>query len=248
MNKIAVYIISWSDRHDCAIRIYNEIAGNEKIEKINIIYSDNDPSYRFSSQYNAILIDNEAFWGRKFELLMNHNLDNLDTLIIHADTSCENWNKLVYRFYQVTNKYKNIGVWAPKIDNTSWYKEKVIISSTNDPHIAVVAQTDGIVFGFKGFLLDRLRGMNFEVNNLGWGIDWVLIVNAFIQKSYAVIDDYCFVRHFQGTGYLRGLANKQMNIFLEQMDFHEKIILQLLNLKIKQNLEKINLQQARQGN
>lgn len=232
MNKINIYIISWTGFHESATLIYDEISNNSNIKNLKIIYSDSNPFYRLDDSYRSILVENEKYWGGKFEVLMNDNLENIDTMVIQADAKSESWNDLVNRFHEVFLKYSSVGVWTPKINFTTWHKERVFVSPTSDPKISVVAQTDGIVFGFRGFLLERLRAMDFSENNIGWGIDWVLIISSIKANLVSVMDEHCYVHHKKGSGYDHSLALQQMNKFLSQLSINEKFIFNLLKSRI----------------
>ena len=238
-HHIAVYIVSWTGQHVRAGNIYKALLDNPNIERIKIVYSDRNPQLRFKEKFDTILLDDSQYWGGKFQALMRDNASGSDTLIIHADADAQDWNQVLNRFAAVMARQPAVGVWAPRIEHTTWFKERVIIAATPDPKLSIVAQTDGIVFGFRGHLLERLRRMDFGMNPLGWGIDWVLIVHAFTLHLLAVIDEACLVHHPQSTGYQRSQAAMQQQLFLRQLDLYERLVYQFLNNQIVLNTMKI---------
>ncbi len=90
-KEIRVCIISWTGKHDKAKSIYKSL--KDSVEKLTIIYSDQDPNFFFEDKYSSTKTSNELYWGDKFKTSIDMFTENV-LLIIHADCECENWKLL----------------------------------------------------------------------------------------------------------------------------------------------------------
>jgi hypothetical protein len=70
--------------------------------------------------------------------------------------------------------------------------------------------------------------MNFDENNLGWGVDWAAIVSTYANGFVAVRDRAAVVYHPTSRGYDSSEALKQQSSFLNQLELNEKALFAIL--------------------
>jgi hypothetical protein len=224
MKTLHISIISWDGKESAAEHIASKIDGLS--EYLTIIYSTKDGLKRQGTG-DWIQVSDEDFLGKKFKKALELNKGDIH-LQIQADADCEDWPKLVSRCKQIHHKDENVGIWVPEISYTYWKTEKVKITNYIDSALISVAQTDTIVWSFTKSICDRLKKYNYEINNLGWGIDWAAISYALSNNALVLRDRSIQVLHLKGTGYNRNNAIAQMDQFLKQLSSQEKVIFNLL--------------------
>ena len=225
-KAIHVFIISWTGMHDQAIAIANSV--NKFAEYTTIVYSDIDESCELIVENTrAHKVSNSCFWGKKFETSIRECKGEI-LLIIHADTSCEDWRELIRKCHEVFTRHENIGVYSPLVDYTFWSQDKVHISGLVNTSLSIVAQTDGIVFAINKKVRQKMESLEYTDNIYGWGIDWAIMAFCYTNNMLAVIDRAIKVFHPKTTGYDSSGAKQQEVEFLKQLNLNETIHLRLL--------------------
>lgn len=223
--KIHCIIISWESFYEKSKEISEKM--ESKVDSLTVIYS-NKKNVTETGAGNWIQVPNDWFYGKKFKRSLDEIKSDEVLLLIHADAKAESWEEIVTKCRSVMIN-QSIGIWAPNVIETSWTDNRVVIANNNFENISFVTQTDGIVFSYNEKILERLKKINYENNNLGWGIDWIAICHAYVNNMLVIRDDSIMIEHKQGSGYSHHDASIQMNEFLLQMDTSEYIMYQLLN-------------------
>jgi hypothetical protein len=232
-----IFIISWSGQHENACRIANQIEKNGN--KACIVYSDPDTHFVLSTDSQVIRRPNDLFWADKFKACLDA-VGSEGMLVIHADCQCNDWSKLVDRCQDVVDKYKDIGVWAPKISGTYWHVNATKIVKLNNSDLVFSAMTDGIVFYLAPVIIDRMRRVDYTSSKFGWGIDALFCSYAHTFNKMVVIDLMINVEHpREKTGYDMNKAKKGQEIFLKNFTFHERIKYELLLSHVRYNYVKM---------
>ena len=227
-----IFIISWEGKYEQAKFIADKLSYLN--DKLYVIYSNNDGIEEKGSG-KWIKVPNEFYFGMKFKTALDWNHDE-SMLIIHADAETDNWRELIVSSEDVEND-SEIGVWAPDVDYTPWHRDLVTVSENKEIGISFVAQTDGIILFLANKVVKRLKLMNYEPNNLGWGIDWAAICFSYVNNLFVIKDNKIKVTHKKGAGYDSDEANYQMINFLNNnLTSQEKLMYSLLNSSI--NLRK----------
>jgi len=196
--------------------------------RTTIIYSDVDQELAFSEKdIETVKVDNEWYWGRKFQYCLKHCKEDI-LLIIHADTECSNWRDVIQRCSDSFDALVDLGVYSPEIDYTFWSLDKTAIEGMPGGMLVKVAQTDGIVFALKRPVWERLKALDYESNNLGWGIDWAAMAYCYANNLFAAVDRGIKVIHPKSTGYNTQEAKQLENRFLNQLTNAEKGVLKNL--------------------
>ena len=180
-----------------------------------VIYS-NRANRRETGTGRWVQVSQDDFFGRKFGRLLQEVPMGHPLLLIQVDAVCGDWSSLVQRCDDVMSKRPDIGLWTPRIDNTPFQIDTVATRFDGDG-LWEVAQTDGIVLGLSGPVVDRLRELDYSENNLGWGIDWAAVGFCRLKGLKAVGDTSVQVHHPIGTGYNADLAYFEMDAFLRQL-------------------------------
>jgi hypothetical protein len=194
----------------------------DSVDDLTMVYSDPDESISFQD-IRAIRRPNNLFFADKFQTCLAHCKSDI-LLMVHADCFCESWSGLVESCLSAFDSFDSVSLWAPNIDNTPFNIANAELVQIDGSNLSVVAQTDGLVLAFDHAARERLKRCSFEGNIYGWGIDWMMICNAYASGRIAVVDRSINVHHRAGTGYSGVAAKQQMLTFLEQMTIDEKAI------------------------
>ena len=225
MSVVEAFIISWTGQLEKA----QHIAGQLEATGISatVIHSDFAESFGPGEQgMKLVVVDNSWFFGRKFEEALRRSKKG-PILIVQADAAASDWGALANRFEDRLRDFP-IGVWAPDVFHTSWVTSKVKIRPLDDPSLIQVSQTDGIVFGLSSNVAELMKGLNYESNDFGWGIDWAAIIFAVTRNQLVVRDFSVKISHRKGSGYGQEEAALQQERFLSQLSDSEKAVLELL--------------------
>ena len=154
-------------------------------------------------------------------------------LIIHADCKCDDWSVVVMGCLNANSIFKNIGVWAPKINGTHWNIDKTKIAAISESNLSVVALTDGIVFYLSSEVISRMRKVSYGDNPFGWGIDLLFCTAAHVLDYLVVVDESIEISHPKLTGYNSHHAKVGMLNFFKWFSRRELIQFELLSSFVK---------------
>lgn len=223
--KIHAFIISWHGMHEKAARIAESIF--HLVDELTVIYSNNSGTIE-SGAGNWVSVPDDWFYGKKFAECLRIYKSGI-MLQIQADAISDAWPKVIDRCKNNYLAYKDLGVWAPNIDGTPHFFDQVFIGYMKDTSLAIVTQTDGVVWALAPQVLLRLGQLNYDVNNLGHGIDWFAICYANAHNLLVVRDMSLVVSHPTTRGYDSKNAQIQMRDFFKQMTFQEEAQYYLLD-------------------
>ena len=225
--EIQVFIISWKGMHAAAGSIERAVrrAGFDT----HVIYSDPDPEFRLAAAGDVTRLADTSYWAGKFEACLRACLARR-MLVIHADTSCDDWPGLVGRCQAVMRARPEIGVWAPCIENAYFNLGNAAIKGPREDGLAPVANTDGIVFCLARPEVERMAAVDYTRNTFGWGIAWLFCSAAYAAGRVAVVDTRAQVQHRAGRGYDGGEALRMALRFLvRELRPQERIQFELLS-------------------
>lgn len=229
------FIICWTGMEENARAIAEAIV--DDAEFLTVIYSNNQESDT-TGPGTWIRVPDAWFYGMKFrECLRLHRSGIM--LQIQADANSADWGKVLRNCRQAHADHAMLGIWGPDLDYTPW---NIDIAKTGDlekGRLALVAQTDGIVWSLSEQILARLGELDYECNNIGWGIDWIAIAYARCHNLLVARDLSITIQHPSGTAYSRDLATEQMQAFLAQMTAQEADQYMLLNSFIGQRVSQV---------
>ena len=145
-------------------------------------------------------------------------------LVIHADCTCDDWNKLVEQAITVITGPMPIGVWSPHIvSGMRFGLERVFIAELENSTMSVVSRIDGLVFALSPEVVLRMRRASYVGNVYGLGIGWMFCSFCHATGRLVVIDRSIRVHHAILRGYDAVEAWHQMHVFLRQLSTEEKI-------------------------
>ena len=215
---ISAGVISWHGMQPAAAIIADGVVG--RVTDLVVIYSNREGLVETGAG-RWIGVPDADFFGRKFRRLLDEVPLGHALLLIQADASCSNWGALVERFASLLRTRDDVGLWSPEIDNTAFPTDLVAVGP--DRHgLREVVQTDGIVLGIAPRVVDRLRQLDYQANNLGWGIDWAAIAHCRGSRLKAVRDLTQRVSHPVLRRYDGARAEAQMQDFLGQLTREER--------------------------
>lgn len=225
MATLSVFIVCWPGKESNAELIARQIHGH--VDQLVVIYSTKDTS-TLNGFGDWVQVPDSWYYGKKFARSLELNVCS-HMLHIQADAHFDDWKILIDQFKHATHNLGNLGIWSPDCNNTVWNTSSVKILPSPDKRYVFVAQTDCIVWGMTEPVIRRLKLLDYEFNNLGWGIDWVAVTFCFTRNLLVARDLWVAVRHEMGTGYETNEAAKEMSKFLKQLSPQEKIMYKLLN-------------------
>lgn len=223
-------VICWHDHEDRARAIAEQLVG--RVDQLTVVYSTRDEA-PLQGPGEWLQVPDAWYYGRKHrECLRVHQCDVL--LQIHADTQCDDWPALVARCRDVHGAFPALGVWAPEIDHSGWQTTDTRVAQTTDGSISFVAALDAIVWSFSAPVAQRLNTLDYDLNNLGWGIDLAAVAFAYTHNLQVIKDSTVPVTHLPGTGYETQEAQRQMQAFLRQLTDQEAVACSLLRGYVSQ--------------
>ncbi|QUJ76040.1 hypothetical protein KDD17_14070 [Sulfitobacter albidus] len=212
--RLHVVIISWDGYHDRARAIADALVG--EVDALSVVTS-NARGTAEDGPGEWVLVPQSWYFGRKFRAALDLVADDTVMLQIQADTHSDDWPAVARACARAFAERPDIGLWIPDITWTPWPVDVVSEGEIPGTPLLRVAQTDGIVWALHPDLLPSLRALDYEGNNLGWGIDWVALHEAAQQGRIAVRDLSCPVHHPQSRGYDNAEAAQHMKNFLGQL-------------------------------
>ncbi|WP_370225114.1 hypothetical protein [Pararhodobacter marinus] len=207
-------VVSWRGMRDAAAAIASALEG--VLDGLLVVYSNPDGTEETGAG-RWIRADEADFFGRKFQRLAAEVPQGAAMLLIQADAGCDDWPGLARRWADLLQRHPTIGIWTPEIDNTAYPFALTARGQGPEDGLLDVTQTDGIVLGIAPAVLDRLRGLDYAENNLGWGIDWAAISYCGTAGLSVVGDPLVQVSHPPSRGYEGDAAGRQMTAFLTQL-------------------------------
>ncbi|HSW19865.1 MAG TPA: hypothetical protein VLJ86_21785 [Ramlibacter sp.] len=224
-------VISWPGHEDHSREIAARLLG--AVDQLTVIYSTRDEQPLPQGAGEWVQVPDAWWYGRKHrECLRLHDCDIL--LQIQADAQCEDWAALAARCRQAHVASPSLGVWAPDIDNSDWPTDVSAIARASDGRMSFVAGTDCIVWSLSAPVAQRVRTLDYECTNLGWGVDLAAIAYAYTHDLQVVKDSTVSVHHPAGRRYDSQEAERQMNVFLAQLTAQEAVVCQLMRAYMNQ--------------
>ena len=223
-------VFCWPGQEQNTIDIVRALSGH--VERLTVIDATASaiPSL---GQCDWVKVDPRYYFGMKFCSALKV-FDGDVLLQVQADASCDDWPALAARCRHAFG-LNGLGIWAPDVNYSRWNTDVVHLADTDDPNLKLVTQTDCIVWAMSRAVAGRMRRLDYTKNNLGWGVDWAAIAYCYASKLAVIRDISICVRHPQSTGYAKRTAAEQMNAFLGQLDYPEKIQHRLLMNTVRLN-------------
>ena len=228
MNRIHAFIISWNGMQQKAAHIATCLAG--VVDHLTVIYSNASGSAE-SGAGEWVMVSNDHYYGRKFAQSLKRMRGDIN-LQIQADAESDDWPALIEDCRTAFSSIADLGIWAPEVDWTPYPTQETLIGVVGGERYVFSANTDGIVWAMSPEVSKRMNRLDYEQNNLGWGIEWTAIAHAYTHARLVIKDRNCNVRHARGSGYSREAAAIQMAEFFKQLTPAERVMQSLLKQHI----------------
>jgi hypothetical protein len=158
-----------------------------------------------------------------------------------ADARCDDWPGLARRCRQAFALLPALGVWAPEVEGTFWTLPRVRVSPIQLcssqgvvlDRLNCVSMLDAIVWAIRRDVADRLASLDYEANNLGWGICEAACAHSQVTGHLAVVDSAVQVFHPLGSGYDHAEARAQRDAFVEMLTIQERMQIALIRKGLK---------------
>lgn len=227
--NLHVCVIGWTGREAAAQAIAAAVDGHA--DRLTVVYS-NATDTEVGGAGDWVKVPDAWFYGRKFRRCLELHTDGV-MLQIQADAVCADWPGLVRRCRDVFARRPGLGLWAPEIDGTPWKTSKVALADPDAEGLLPVGQTDGIVWAIDDATVARLRRLDYDTNNLGWGLDWAAIGYCMANNKLVLRDLSLKIDHPPGSGYNKAEAKTQQGDFLDELSDQERLQVRLVKHYIK---------------
>ncbi|WP_299628688.1 glycosyltransferase [uncultured Tateyamaria sp.] len=211
---IHVVIISWQGQAQNAQKIAHALEGQDCA--ISVVYSNAAGAPESGPGY-WLQVPQSWYYGRKFAHALTCLQPEEVMLQIQADAAYDNWPGLLNDCRASFARHGLMGIWAAELDWTPWPTPRVKNAPPLDSGLQPVAQSDGIVWALHPQIWQRMSQFNYDVANLGWGIDWIAGLFARRQGRHCVRDPRHVVHHPPGRGYSGAVATQHMKNLLAQL-------------------------------
>lgn len=259
----SVFIICWPGKEKNARHIAKSILNY--VDQLFIIYSTNDNSL-FYGAGKWVKVPDNWYYGKKFKKTLQ--LNKCDSMLhIHADAFCCNWGKLVKNFKETNKIFPNLGLWMPFEKHKNYFKFSNILNQTykerlKNEYLTIldsdilykkisknlldrynfVCQSDTTVWGITKKVILRMKKIDYEFNNLGWGIDTVALAFSYCNNLLTVRDNFSSFIHKshllnKKSNYNHSNALIQMNNFFNQLTLQEILLIKLFHQYFLFNIE-----------
>lgn len=212
--RLHAIIISWNGYADKACAIAHALEGS--VDALTVIYSSADAQQQ-EGPGTWLQVPNSWYFGRKFHASLEAVGPDDLMLQIQADAHSDDWPALAAGCAQCFTNHRDVALWTPDVNWSPWHAEVVGDGMLAQTNLLQVSQTDGIVWAIHPALYPALRTPDYTPNNLGWGIDWLALLETQKRNMIAVRDLSYPVSHPYGRGYHNMAAAQHMKNFLTQL-------------------------------
>lgn len=233
MNTPALHvvIISWQGQAHSARVIADALApvvdgGTDggmdgRALRLSVIYSNTDETPE-TGPGTWHRVPQSWYFGRKFARALDLLAPDEVMLQIQADVSHDDWPGLVRDCQASFARYDRMGIWASELSWTPWPTDRVRDGAPLSPDLHKVIQSDGVVWALHPRIWQPMAALDYDVANLGWGIDWLAGHLARRQNRYTVRDSRHRVDHPKERGYSGAVAAQHMKNLLAQLSLADR--------------------------
>jgi hypothetical protein len=211
VTTLHAFVISWTGQAAAAEEIAAQLAPH--VERLTVIHSDNSEA---ALPAGWVRTPNDWFFGRKFEHCLGL-FEGEVMLQVSADLLCEDWGGLATSCRAAFDNLAALGVWGPDVDSTYWDLQMTDLARITGSTAHCVTLIDSVVWAMRRAVADRLVGLDFTCNSLGWGIDRMAALFSHVSGRLVVREQGLRIVHPPGSGYDHAEANAQSDAFLRQM-------------------------------
>ena len=212
-TRLHIVVFCWPRVYDNATHICRSI--NQLGHRVTVIDASGRAPHRIEN-CRWVSINADRYYGSKFYYAAK--LFDGDILLqIQGDAHSDAWETVIATCLERFAALPHLGVWSPEFDNTGWPTRNVVLGPMPGLDLAIVSQTDCIVWALRREVVAFLLRLDYSDNNLGWGIDWAAMVAVYGGAMIAVRDQRIMISHAAGKGYEVDEAYRQMFAFLNQL-------------------------------
>lgn len=217
--SLHAFVLCWPGKEANARYIANAIAAH--VDDLTVLYKNgNDRREQGAGQWTKI--PTEWFYGKQFEESLRLNRGEI-MLHIQADAGFDDWPSIIRKCRDSFQQLPNVGVWAPNVYHSIWTPKVTAICPLPGKDILAVTMTDGIVWALSSPVINRMRTLQYDMNNFGWGICEAACAFAFTHNMLVLMDVSVQVDHPEGSGYCKAAALEQGHAFIRQLSSAERI-------------------------
>lgn len=207
------FVLCWPGKEPGAHQIAHAIAPH--VDDLTVLYkNDTGRTEQGAGQWKKIPSD--WFYGRQFKETLDLNRGDI-MLHIQADAGFHDWPSIIRKCRDSFKRFPNVGVWAPNVYHTIWTPAITAICPLPGHDILAVTMTDGIVWALSSPVINRMKMLDYGMNNFGWGVSEAACAFAFTNNMLVLMDVSVKVDHPEGSGYCKAGALEGAKTFLRQL-------------------------------
>lgn len=225
-ERIHAFVVCWPGKEASAHSIAAAIVNS--VDRLTVLYK-NDTGIDETGAGDWVRFPNEWYYGRQF--LHCLNLCDGDAMLqIQADAAFDNWPLLVERFRWALAKVPELGTWTPNLYHT-WYTPNLTeICKIWGDELSSVVVSDGVVWGMRRPVINRMLALDYSRTSIGWGIAEAAAAITNRDGRIVVMDNTLLVDHPQGSSYDRTEALTQSSAFVAQLSLSEQSYVHWINV------------------
>lgn len=213
MPSVHAFILSWPGWEEAARDIAASLAGH--VDHLTVFHK-TDVATIETSPGDWLRIPSEDYYGAQFRRTLDLNRGDV-MLHVQADARHDDWPWLASRCRNAFAMIADLGVWSPDVYH-SWYTPRITqVSKLRGEEVVAVTATDGVVWALSSRVVEPMKRLDYEMNNLGWGLTEGAAAVATTHNLSVAMDLSLKVAHPQGSGYNRAEALRQQRAFLGQL-------------------------------
>lgn len=225
-ERIHAIVVCWPGKEASAHSIAAAIVNS--VDRLTVLYK-NDTGIDETGAGEWVRFPNEWYYGRQFQHCLNQ-CDGDAMLQIQADAAFDNWPLLVERFRWALAKVPETGIWTPNLYHT-WYTPNLTeICKILGDELSSVIVSDGVVWGLRRPVIDRMLALDYSRTSIGWGIAEAAAAISNRDGRIVVMDNTLLVDHPRGSFYDRSEALTQSNAFVAQLSLPEQSYVHWINV------------------
>jgi hypothetical protein len=218
MIEIQVYVLSWKNVSENALKIFNDTS--KIFEKCYYVDCDETSTNNFP---NIIKLNDNAYYGKQFETVLNHaDTQSVIGIIVgdvQINTEClqDMKNNIIDAFINY-----DVGIYAPFESNSYWHHKPM--SQIINSNYFISNNTDCSVWFISPKVSSILKEVNISsLNHYGWGIDSELCRYSKHIGHYPIVDKSITVTNPIGRNYNFDTALAQWKSFADYIQKTGKI-------------------------
>lgn len=193
-DKISIYLFNWPGQFENTNRLVDMMESRWRTATTIIASGQYE-----NSNVRVININEDSYYGEQFKTAIEDFGKDI-MLLIQSDVSIEDFTRFIQRCL-IAFEDKELGVWEPNIDFTSWKTPIVSTGEIDHDGCVEIISTDSTCWAIKKIIVEEMKINEIRYSHFGWGIDLIANSIAHDKKLKIKRDLKVLVKHPRSTNY-----------------------------------------------